>query len=121
MFAGCALLLSCVGLYGVLAGEVTSATREIGLRLALGATRGEVLGKTLLSGLAITAGGLVVGSALSLLASRGLRNLLYGVKPTDWVTWLATAGTLLLVGLAASYLPARRAAMIEPMEALRAE
>ncbi len=121
LFAGCALLLSCVGLYGLLAGEVTSRTREIGIRLALGAPCGDVLLATLLSGLSLAAVGLAVGLALSLMGSRLLGNLLYGIQPADPATWLATVGTLMVVASIASYLPARRASLINPVEALRAE
>ena len=121
LFGGFALLLSCVGLYGVLSGEVTRRTREIGLRLALGASRGRVLTATLRAGLVMTVAGLVAGSLVSFLVGRLIAKELYGVEPTDLLSWTATTSILLLVGIGASLLPARKAASVNPMEALRLE
>lgn len=115
------LVLAAVGLYGIVAYSVSQRTYEIGVRLALGARPGDVLRMVVRQGLKLTLIGMGVGLALALLATQLLARLLYGVSPTDLVTFLGVS--LLLVGTAllASYLPARRAARISPMLALRAE
>jgi predicted permease len=121
IFAGSALLLCVAGIYGLLAYLVAQRTREMGVRIALGAQRWDVMGLVLRQAAWMLIAGLGVGLGLAYVASRGLRTFLYEVKPDD--PWTLGAVTLLLFasGLVAAYWPARRAAGIDPMEALRAE
>jgi ABC-type antimicrobial peptide transport system permease subunit len=121
VFAGLALALATVGIYGVMAYVVAQGRRELGIRLALGSTPGSVVRLVLLHGLAITLVGLAAGLASALLLTRLLANLLFGVAATDPVTFVAVAGLLGLVALAACYVPARRAGLIDPMRVLRDE
>jgi predicted permease len=121
VFAALALLLAAVGLYGVLAYAVGQRTQEIGVRLALGARPAEVLGLVVTQGMRLVAVGIVLGLVGALLATRALRSLLYGVTPTDPVTLLVTGIGLVGVALLAMAVPARRAAKVDPMEALRYE
>jgi ABC-type antimicrobial peptide transport system permease subunit len=121
IFAAVALALGAVGVYGVMASWVTERTHEIGVRLALGATRGEVTALVVGQGLTAAAVGTLVGGGTALLLTRLVRGLLYGVSPHDPVTFLAAPAALLLVALAASWLPARRAAALDPVGALRRE
>jgi len=116
-----ALLLGAIGVYGVLSYVVSERTREIGVRIALGAESGEVLGMVVRQGMKLAGMGLVVGLIASLGLSRLMESLLYGTSPTDPLTFGATSLVLLAVGAAASYLPARRASSIDPVESLRAE
>jgi putative ABC transport system permease protein len=118
-FAGMALLLSAVGLYAVLSYLVAQRTREIGLRMALGAQRGNVMGWILRRGLALSSAGLVIGLAASALLTRYLQKMLYHVEPFDPLTLAAVTGLLLAVSLAASALPAHRASRVDPMNTLR--
>jgi len=120
-FAGLAVLLAAVGIYGVLSYVVTERTREIGIRISLGASRGRVLGQVILEGMRLAMVGFAVGIAGALAAGRVLASLLHDVKPGDPAIFAATAGFLALVALAACYLPARRAARLDPMTALRYE
>lgn len=120
-FAALALLLAAVGIYGVLAYDVTQRRREIGIRGALGAGRGQIIGLILRQGLWKAGIGLVCGLAGALALSRFMTRMLYHVKPTDPVAYVAVSLLLLGVALLASYLPARRAARIDPLEALRVE
>ncbi|HVT96401.1 MAG TPA: FtsX-like permease family protein, partial [Acidobacteriaceae bacterium] len=119
IFAGLGLLLASLGIYGVIAYGVTRQTQEIGIRMALGATRGRVqrtvLGRTL--GLVLL--GIVVGTAVSYAAARMIASLLFGTEPTDPVTYLGMILLLIGVALLAGYLPARRASRIDPLVALR--
>ncbi len=121
VFALSALLLSAVGLYAVLAQQVTAATTEIGVRKAMGASDARILGRIIRRGLAVTLAGIGAGLLLSLAFSRVLGGLLHGVGTLDPLAYLVSAGTLLLIALLACLLPARRAARIAPMEALRHE
>ncbi len=121
LFGGIALLLAAVGIYGVMAYSVSQRTREIGVRVALGAAVGDVTRMVVRQGLAITAIGALVGGVLALGAGKLLRNLLLGVSPTDPLTFLAIAVVLGAVAAVASVVPARRAARIHPTEALKAE
>ncbi len=121
VFAGLALALATVGIYGVMAYVVAQGRRELGIRMALGSTPGSVVRLVLLHGLAITLVGLAAGLAGALLLTRLLANLLFGVAATDPVTFVAVAGLLGLVALAACYVPARRAGLIDPMRVLRDE
>ena len=120
-FAGIALILSAVGIYGMLAYDVTQRTKEIGIRGAIGATREQIVALILTQGLVKAGLGLVIGLAGALTLSRFLEKLLYDVKPTDPVVFVGVAALLLLVALVASYLPARRAANVNPLVALRHE
>jgi len=121
MFGGCALLLCVAGIYGLLAYLVTQRTRELGLRIALGAQRNDVMWLVLRQATWMLLVGSGIGLVLAYLSSGLLRTFLYGVKPND--PWTMGAVTLLLTGggIAAAYLPARRAAGIDPMQALRTE
>ena len=121
VFALAALLLSALGLYGVLASEVAQRRHEIGLRMALGAEPRQVLGMTVRHGLAVTGAGLLAGAVGALAAGRLLASSLFGVAAGDPLAFGAAALVLLLAALAASYLPARRAARLDPMVALRRE
>ncbi len=120
-FAGTALLLAAIGLYGVIAFAVSQRTREIGIRMALGASRRSVLRLVLGSGMRLVGLGIVLGGAAALGLTRLLSQLLYGVEPTDPATFTSVALLLLLVSLLASLIPARRAARVDPMVALRTE
>lgn len=118
-FAALALVLSAIGLYAVLSYMVAQRTLEIGVRMALGAQRTDVLGLILRRGLGLAALGLVVGMALSLALTRYLSSMLFSVTPLDPVTLLSVTGVLLLVSLVASTAPAWRAARLDPMKTLR--
>jgi putative ABC transport system permease protein len=121
VFAGVALALAAVGLYGVMAYAVGQRTREIGIRMALGARPREVLGLVLRQGAGLLAGGLAAGALAAWGLSRLLRGLLYGVAPYDPATFAAMAALLAATAVAATWLPARRAARLAPVEALRVE
>jgi ABC-type antimicrobial peptide transport system permease subunit len=119
IFGVTALLLAMIGIYGVMAYTVTQRTQEIGIRMALGAARGDVLRLITLSGLGLVGSGLAVGLTAALALTGWIESLLYGVRPSDPVT-LASAGLILMVvALFASFLPALRAARIAPAKALR--
>ena len=120
-FATIALALASLGIYGVISYAVTQRTREIGIRMALGAERSRVLGMVLGQGIRLAAGGVVVGLILSAVLTRLVATQLYQVSRFDPLTFGATALVLTLVSLAASYLPARRAMSVDPMVALRYE
>lgn len=118
-FAITAMLLAAIGLYGVLAYAVGQRTREIGIRLALGAKRGEVLRMVMSQAGKLVIAGVAIGLVAAVLASRLLRAQLFEVAPTDTVTYVLVAIGLLMVSLLASWIPARRASRIDPMTALR--
>jgi predicted permease len=120
-FAVLALLLAAIGIYAVLAYSVTRRTHELGVRMALGARRGDVFRLVLGQGLRVTAAGIVFGVAGALGLTRFLQTLLYEVRPTDPPTFAAVLLLLVSVSVAASYLPARRAMRVDPMVALRYE
>lgn len=123
-FAGLALLLTGIGLYGVIAYAVAQRTHEIGVRITLGASRSQVVRMVLKSGLQLTGIGVVAGVVLSLIAARfatSFSSLLFGIKPTDAVTFASVIGMVTLVSLLACYIPAYRASKVDPMIALRYE
>jgi putative ABC transport system permease protein len=120
-FAGLALVLASVGIYGVMALSTAQRTRELGIRFALGASRGDVLRLVLGHGISLIAIGLLVGLAGAFAASRALNSLLYGVGTLDAAALIGALVTLAAVALIACYLPARRASMVNPIEALRTE
>ena len=121
LFGLVALLLAAIGLYGLLAHEVTRGTREIGIRVALGAPSGQVLGRVVRQGVVLAAFGLAIGAAASLAVTRLLSSMLFEVKPGDPVTLIGVSLLLMLVALAACYIPARRASHVDPLVALRHE
>jgi len=121
LFAGAALLLSSVGIYGVLSFTVAQRTRDIGIRMALGATRSHVMKNVLGYGARLAVIGVVIGVSGGLAGTRVLSSLLYGVRATDVATFATAAVVLLGVAMAASYVPARRATRVDPMRALREE
>jgi ABC-type antimicrobial peptide transport system permease subunit len=120
-FAGLALLLAALGLYGVISYSVRMRTRELGVRLALGAQRGEVMQLVLLQGLRLAVVGVIFGGLAALASGRIFSSLLFKVGMLNPLPWIAAMAILVATVLLASYLPARRAASIEPMQALRME
>jgi putative ABC transport system permease protein len=121
VFAQITLILAAVGLYGIVQYTVTQGTRDLGIRMALGAQSRDVLRGVLRQGLTIALVGVVVGAAGALAATRALSSLLYGISSTDPATLTVVSLVLMVIALLASYLPARRASRIDPMEALRYE
>jgi putative ABC transport system permease protein len=120
-FGVLALLLAAVGLYGVVSYSVAQRTREMGVRIAIGASRSSVLSLVVGEGLRLVAVGAVLGLLISLALTRWMATLLYAIGPRDATMFAAAAVTLLITGLLASYVPARRATRIDPVNALRAE
>jgi predicted permease len=121
LFAVLALLMAIIGLYGVTSYSVAQRTQEIGIRMALGARRSEILGMVIVQGLWLTGGGVLAGLATALALSRLLRSQLFHVSPFDPLTFSLTAGVLIAAELLACAIPAQRATRIDPMEALRHE
>jgi len=120
-FAALALLLSCMGIYGLISYLVAQRTHEIGVRVALGAFRGDVLWLILSHGIKMTIIGIAIGLAGAFGLTRLLSSLLFGVSATDPLTFGGAAILLILIGLLACYMPARRAMRVDPMVALRYE
>ncbi|MBL8234505.1 MAG: ABC transporter permease [Bryobacterales bacterium] len=120
-FSSLALLLAAIGVYGVVAFVVSRRTREIGLRMALGATQGDVLSDVLRRGLTSSLAGIAAGVATAMVLTRFMRSMLIGVSSLDWRPYVFSAAVLLFVTLVACYLPARRASSVDPMAALRNE
>jgi ABC-type antimicrobial peptide transport system permease subunit len=121
MFAVLALLLSTVGIYGVVSYVVSQQAREFGVRLALGASPSDLMRLVLWRGLTLVGAGTAIGAAGALGTTRLLGGILYGVTSTDWPTYISVAGALLFVGAIACYIPARRAMRLDPAVVLRSE
>jgi putative ABC transport system permease protein len=121
VFGVLAFSLAAVGVYGLISLTVTQRTHEIGLRMALGAASSKVLVSTISEGLVLTFGGLVFGTCGSVLLSRGIESLVFGITPTDPLTYSAVVILLLATAAGASWLPARRASRVDPVAALRLE
>jgi len=120
-FAGLALLLAALGLYGVISYSVRLRTRELGVRMALGAQRSRVMRLVLLQGMRLAVDGIVCGAGVAIALGRVFTSLLFQVGMLHVLPWLVAIGVLIAVVLIATFLPARRAASIEPMQALRTE
>jgi putative ABC transport system permease protein len=121
LFSALALLLSGLGIYGVTSYAVSERTREIGIRMALGSSAGGVLWLVIRQAMRATAAGLVLGTVATLAVGRWISTLLYGVSPTDWVSLVGACVLFAVLAIGASYIPARRAAVVDPAAALRSE
>ena len=119
--AGLALLLAAIGIYGLIANSVAERTRELGIRMALGASVAQAIRAVCASGLSLTLAGLLIGCVLAVAAARVLRTLLWGVTATDMLTFAGACGALFLVAALASFLPGLRVARIDPAQSLRDE
>jgi len=121
LFAGLAIVLAAIGTYGVISYSVSQRIPEFGLRLALGAQPTSVLRMVLLQAMRLAFGGAAIGLAIALLLARVMRSMMYGVSPTDPATFVSVLAMVIAIALVACYLPARRAAKANPMDALRAD
>jgi len=121
VFAAVAVLIAAIGIYGVLAYSVNQRTREIGLRIALGARADGVVRLIVKEGMAVSIAGIVAGVVTAMILGRAVSSLVYGIRPDDPLTFAAVGVLLAVVALAACSLPARRAARVDPMVALREE
>jgi predicted permease len=121
LFAAFALILATIGIYGVMAYLVNQGTREIGIRMALGASQRNVLSLVVRQGMALAVSGMLIGLAAAFFLARLIRSQLFGVESTDPATFAAISALLLLIALLASYIPAQRAARIDPMASLRCD
>src|SRR5262249_37412977 len=118
-FGGMALFLAAIGLYAVMSYSVSQSTREFGMRMALGARAGDVLRLVISRGLRLTTAGIIIGAIVAVLMTRLIGNLLYKVSPRDPITFASALAVLIAVALIACFLPARRAARLDPARALR--
>jgi putative ABC transport system permease protein len=121
VFAGVALLLASIGIYGVMAYTFSQRTNEIGIRMAMGAQRGDILKIAVSEGAVIVVFGVAAGLVGSFVLTRFLQTMLFDVKPTDPITFAAISALLAAVALAACFVPARRATRVDPLVALRHE
>ena len=121
VFSATAFILAVIGIYGVIAYSVRQRTHELGIRMALGAGRSDILRLVIGNALLLTGTGIVIGLAGSMAVTRLLESLLYDTSATDPLTFIASAILFVLVAAAASYIPARRATLIDPTDALRTE
>jgi ABC-type antimicrobial peptide transport system permease subunit len=121
VFAALALALATVGVYGVITYLVDQGTRELGIRMALGATPGGIANMVIRQGVFLGGLGVAVGIAGALVLTRFLSTLLFGIEPTDPITFVAIGFLMLIVAVISSYIPARRAARIDPVISLRTE
>jgi putative ABC transport system permease protein len=120
-FGGLALVLACVGLYGAVSYSVIDRTQEIGIRLALGGQRGEILRMLLCQGIRWTALGIVTGLMAAFVTLRTIASFLYGIEPIDASTFGAVATALFLIALVMCYVPAKRATRVDPLIAMRSQ
>jgi len=120
-FAGLAVVLAAIGIFGVLSYAMAQRTRELGIRLALGAQRGDVLRLVAKETAPMVAGGVIVGLMAALGLTRFVRTMLYEIRPNDPATFAAVAVTLALVAVVAAFVPARRASRVDPVIAIRSE
>jgi putative ABC transport system permease protein len=120
-FAGAALALAALGIYGVMNYSVSRRTHEMGVRMALGASGGDVVGLVLKQAMLLAVTGTICGVAGAFVLSRFMANLLYGVRPNDATTYAVVVTMVTAVALLASYVPARRATRVDPVSALRCE
>ena len=121
IFASLALLLAAIGIYGLMAYSVQQRTQEIGIRMALGASAQDVRNMVVRQGMALALAGVIIGVAAALGGTRLMASLLYGITPRDPIAMTSVALLLVGVALAATYLPARRASQMDPVESLRYE
>jgi ABC-type antimicrobial peptide transport system permease subunit len=121
VFAGVALILASIGIYGVMAYLVNQGTRELGIRIAVGASQRNILSLVVRQGMVLAVSGVTIGLAAAFLLTRLIRSLLFGVEATDPVTFAGIACLLAMIALLASYIPAQRAARIDPLISLRCE
>jgi ABC-type antimicrobial peptide transport system permease subunit len=121
LFGGLALLLACIGLFGLMSYNVSRRTNEIGIRIALGAQRSGVIGMVLRESMIMVIAGVTIGLATAIAAGRLVTAILFGLAPNDVWTMTAAIGLMAAVCLIAGYLPARRASRVDPMVALRYE